>query len=297
MKNFRRNLAQQTVLAALLAARVAAATVVLTPTKDNTIFGPTDKSDGLGDEFFAGRSGHGDVMRTLLTFDIAGALPTGALINSATLSLTVTTPQSHASTLNVFTLLADWGQGQSSALRGGAIGATATTNDATWNMRFFNVPGTAWATPGGDFAAAARATQFITASTVTAAFSSADLMADVQTWLDNPSANFGWMLRAQDEVSTGIAIRFASREAAAGRPALMIDYTVAAIPEPGAVALLASAGSLVVAIWRRRVGFVGPSREYASRVPGGAARPPSERVERWASTHRAWAGSGTPPEA
>jgi hypothetical protein len=234
MKRFRRRLAQQTVLAALVAvllsARAAAATIVLTPTKDNTIYGPTDKSDGLGDELFAGRSGKGDVMRALLAFDVAGALPAGVVINSATLSLTVTTPQSHASTVNVFTLLADWGQGVSSAPRGGAAGAAATTNDTTWTTRFFNVPGTAWATPGGDFAPTVRASQFITGSTVTADLFSVALAADVQAWLDNPSANFGWMLRAQDEVSTGIAIRFDSREAAVGRPALAIDYSVAAIP-------------------------------------------------------------------
>jgi hypothetical protein len=233
-------------------ARTAASTIVLTPTKDNTLFGPTDKSDGLGDELFAGRSGHGDIMRALLAFDVAGSLPTGALINSATLSLTVTTPQNHASNVNVFTLLADWGQGVSSAARGGATGANAATNDATWNVRFFNVPGTAWATPGGDFAVDARATQFITGSTVTAEFASADLAADVQSWLTNPAGNFGWMLRAQDEVSTGIAIRFASRESAVGKPALTINYTVAAIPEPTTLTLLAGMTVLGYVLLRRR---------------------------------------------
>ncbi len=255
MKNFRRHLARKAILAtatALLAARASAATVVLTPTKDNTLYGPGDKSNGAGVDFFAGRSGHGDTLRGLVAFDLA-AIPVGATVDSASLTITINTPNaSHTNTVDLHRLLADWGQGLSSAGRGQGGGALATTGDATWNFRFLNTPDSAWATSGGDFAGAVSAFDFITGSSGTAVFSSAGLAADVQAWVNGTAGNFGWILVAEDEVTTGAAIRFSTREATTGKPALTISYSVAAIPEPSTTALMAGACALALAIWRQR---------------------------------------------
>lgn len=66
----------------------------------------------------------------------------------------------------------------------------------------------------------------------------------MQSWLDTPASNFGWILRA-DESSPGTARRIDSREAnALTRPTLMITYTEApaAVPIPRpARAILAAA--------------------------------------------------------
>src|SRR5204863_4518277 len=51
---------------------------------------------------------------------------------------------------------------------------------------------------------------------------SAGMVADVQAWANNPAANFGWILVAQDE--TGPAIRFMSREGSPA-PSLVVDFT------------------------------------------------------------------------
>ncbi len=239
--------------AAALVAHAPAATVVLTPTKDTTLYGPTDKSNGSGAEFFAGRAGHGNILRALVAFDLS-AIPAGVLIESAELALTITTPQgSHANTVDLHRLLADWGQGLSSAGSGGGGGALAMTGDATWNTRFFNTPGAAWATAGGDFASAVSAFDFVTGSSGTAGFSSPGLVADVQAWVNGTASNFGWILVAEDEVTTGAAIRFASREAATGKPMLAVSYSVTSVPEPGATAFFAGVGALLLVLWRRRL--------------------------------------------
>ena len=53
-------------------------------------------------------------------------------------------------------------------------------------------------------------------------------MADVQTWLDDPTTNFGWMLIGQAEEANFTARRFASHEDTGRAPYLVIDY----VPPP-----------------------------------------------------------------
>jgi hypothetical protein len=57
-------------------------------------------------------------------------------------------------------------------------------------------------------------------------FEAGGATADVQFWLDHPETNFGWMLRAEDEVSPFTARRFGSRELddPGSSPQLLIDY-------------------------------------------------------------------------
>lgn len=52
------------------------------------------------------------------------------------------------------------------------------------------------------------------------------MIADVQAWLDAPSANFGWLIRNADERSIP-GLRFHSREfpEPEERPQLLIDFT------------------------------------------------------------------------
>jgi hypothetical protein len=205
--------------------RLAAATVTLTPTKDNTIYGngADNLSNGAGPSLFAGRNGAsagGRVLRSLLAFNIADSIPAGATINSATLTLQITTPLNNSGTIEARRLLANWGEGTSVAPSGGGGGAPAASGDATWNTRFFNT--TPWTTPGGDFSTTNSATQFASGTSGTVVFASAGMAADVQAWLDNPAANFGWLLKAQNE--TSLAVRFSSRQGTSA-PSLLVNYT------------------------------------------------------------------------
>lgn len=52
------------------------------------------------------------------------------------------------------------------------------------------------------------------------------MIADVQSWLDSPASNFGWLIKHDDEVSYASAKRFGTHEApiVLDRPSLTIDY-------------------------------------------------------------------------
>jgi hypothetical protein len=53
------------------------------------------------------------------------------------------------------------------------------------------------------------------------------LVADVQTWLDNPGVNFGWVLLTEREEVSETSRRFASREDTARAPELIVEYASA----------------------------------------------------------------------
>ncbi|MGH7955891.1 MAG: hypothetical protein ACREH8_02635, partial [Opitutaceae bacterium] len=74
------------VLVTLPSPSTRAASVTLTPGKDNTIYGSGDAnlSNGAGQFIFAGSSGAGRVLRGLIAFNLAGQIPAGATINSVT---------------------------------------------------------------------------------------------------------------------------------------------------------------------------------------------------------------------
>jgi hypothetical protein len=58
----------------------------------------------------------------------------------------------------------------------------------------------------------------------------------VQSWVDNPATNFGWVLRG-DETSSGSAKRFDSRQNSVPsfRPSLSITFTLPSTRPPGDV--------------------------------------------------------------
>ena len=96
-----------------------------------------------------------------------------------------------ALTVELHKLLADWGEGTSHAPMGEGDGAPATPNDATWRHRFFDT--IFWTTQGGDFSATVSASQSV-GGVGQYTWSSAQMVADVQSWLDNPASNFGWLV-------------------------------------------------------------------------------------------------------
>ena len=216
-------------------------TVGLGALKDNTLYenAQGDLSNGEGNYFFAGVNGQGWILRAPIAFDVAGSVPFGATIVSVTLNLTNTTPQAVSGTVELYPLTTDWGEGDSNATTnpaGGAggegQGALAVFTDATWIHSFYTT--TLWTTPGGDFLPTASVTYFV-AGAVNGRhqLSSQGLITDVQTWLDDPANNFGWLIRNSDEVS-GDAIRFASKDNTLDglgyRPLLEIVYRLNQTP-------------------------------------------------------------------
>ena len=203
-------------------------TVSLTPTADNSIFEDVNGalSNGVGTGLFAGPTQSGAIRRAFILFDLS-EIPAGSTIESVTLTLNKTKVRGGAGEQPIFVhkALASWGEGtsNSSGSQGGGGGANSTANDATWLHRFF--PDTLWGTPGGDFAETASATATTNASnTETVAFSSEELVADAQSWIDDPASNFGWTVLG-NEGTDGSARRFASRENAGQEPTLEITFS------------------------------------------------------------------------
>jgi hypothetical protein len=231
---------------------VSADTIDLNASKDNTLIESLTGalSNGSGEFFFAGLTGQAsdeNNRRGLLAFDLS-PIPAGSTVESATLKLHMSGTNLDAASVELHRVLANWGEGGSDAPGGEGIGAAALSGDATWLHTF--LPGSTWTSAGGDFAAAASAVQSI-GGEGSYEWSSAELAADVQDWIDNPSSNFGWLLLG-DESTPGSTKRFDSREnpATEFRPVLTVAYVP--VPEPGGAALMATAVGSLVAFGRNR---------------------------------------------
>lgn len=261
-----------TALLALLvfgAASARADVVTLGANHDTTIFqNNVNNSSGGGPGIFAGTNGAVSPRRGLMSFDLS-SIPAGAIITGVQLTLTVGqiagsggSGGTNTETIGLFAITRPWGEGtvQSGAtsIGGTGQGAAASLGDATWNQSAFSI--TSWTTPGGDFASTASASLTLNNASPGLSFtwlSTAQLVADVQGWLDNPSTNNGWELINADEHDATTFDAFYSREAAeAGAtsnqlPSLQVTYTV---PEPTSAALMtfAALGMLSASRLRRR---------------------------------------------
>jgi hypothetical protein len=132
------------------------------------------------------------------------------------------------SEMDLHKMLRDWGEGSETTTVSPGLGRPATTNEATWNSPFA-FTGLAWAQPGAasgiDYAAAASDSVFVYGVADSPyVFSSTNLLSDLQTWVDNPEANFGWILISTAEGSPFTARRFGSREEPGSEPTLEIQY-------------------------------------------------------------------------
>jgi hypothetical protein len=215
-------------------------TVSIRPTADTTLFesSPNDNMGGWT-HVAAGTTGNAADRtrnRGLFRFDIATVLPPGARITNATLNLEVVRipgtmggGSSVSSTFALHRVLRPWGEGD----KLGDRGFPADPGEATWNYRLApNLNGTGgapWAVAGGssatDFSATVSASQAVAGIRKYQFGSNFNLVDDVQTWLDNPSSNFGWMLISRSENSAKTARAFGSREDADHAPMLTIEYS------------------------------------------------------------------------
>jgi hypothetical protein len=257
-------------LYAVLATTASADIVTLTPSSHNTLVqvpltSSQQLANGLGD-YFVGRTnqdGQGpptiSMRRGLISFDIAGNIPAGAIITGVTLTMWDVMGLNGPQEVDLHKALASWGQGTS--FFNGGVGGPATQNDATWFYRFYNATNpnlsTPWSSTGGDFSSTVSGSAIITnhTSNVDQAFSWLSttnplMIADVQSWLNQPSNNFGWLLQG-NEASGQTAKRFSgSSTAPSFLPTLTVTFT--SVPEPTSMVLLSSG---IVFLWganRRR---------------------------------------------
>ena len=239
-----RSAARAALLAAIAVASVPSSALAgflaASASRDATIYsGSPSTANGAGQYLFAGRTNSGALRRALLHFDLS-SIPSDAVIVSATLSPHLTQAASGEHLVSAHRVLASWTTGSSDPTGNEGTGAAAAPADATWTSRSFGSPAMDWANAGGDFASSASGLALIGTDPVRYSISSADLAADVQAWLADPSANHGWILLGDEAVNQS-ARRFGSTDGSAEfAPTLEVEWTV--IPAPGAAALLAIAG-------------------------------------------------------
>jgi hypothetical protein len=207
---------------------------------DNTLYTSLegDVSNGAGQFLFAGTIASSlDARRGLVAFDVASSLPTNAIVSSVTLTLHMSRTISGAQSVSLHRITQRWGEGPSNATGQEGMGAVAAIGDATWLHAV--LPEMPWTTPGGDFVDSPSATDSVAGTGYYTFGSTQEMVSDVQSWLNNPTESFGWLLLGEESVS-GSAKRFDSREhpTPSNRPLLMIEFTT--IPEPS---------SILVAVW------------------------------------------------
>lgn len=210
----------------LLAGMASAEVVNVLASRDTSMYSEAgDLSNGIGVYMFTGRNRVEDDRRALIAFDLSG-IPAGSTVTEVSLVMHVSLSQPFASPTPVAAhrVLAAWGEGASDAGTPGGTGILAEAGDATWTMRAF--PGTAWTTPGGEFAPNASGSGVAgDPETFMTMASTAGLVADVQGWIDAPATNQGWILLGT--TTPGSARRFDSRqsETPALAPRLTVTYT------------------------------------------------------------------------
>ena len=212
----------------------AAETVSLEPAADATLYeGQGDLANGSGSFFFTGRienrSG-GLERRALLAFDVGSSIPDGATITQVSLEVTMSRTTAGSQRVELHRILESWGEGPSDAAGQEGGGADSGAGDATWVHRDF--PNLLWSTAGGSFSSVVSSSQQIAGNGPYTFASTAQMVADVQGWLDDPGSDFGWTLVIPSP-SVGSTKRFNSREnsSQSSLPKLTVTYESADEPD------------------------------------------------------------------
>src|SRR5947208_2287951 len=157
---------------------------------------------GDGTSFQAGGRRKGGAARGLLRFDLSSSVPAGSTVNSVTLTLSITaTPAGGPSSFfDLRRVQASWGEGNKTDHGG----SPATAGEATWTSRLTG--SSLWISPGGDFSGVVSASRSMGGDGSYTFASTANLVGDVQSWVNNPANNFGWIVMSESE-NIGASIR------------------------------------------------------------------------------------------
>jgi hypothetical protein len=265
------------------AQKVKADVVNLQAAQDATLFKESQGNSSSGPGMFVGTDGGGSngVKHGLISFDIKDNIPTGATINSVSMTLylgmvagsggSTNSGDATPRTIELHDALTSWHGSTNGAsgitatgsppnyFGGTGHGFTAAAGDATWV--YASSTNTAWTTPGGDFSPTVSGSlvvnreYFVPSVWSSTNTGSAQMVADVQNWLNTPSSNDGWLLRNTDETDIQTFRAFFTREGAIEegisgfQPMLTVNFTP--VPEPTSL-VLASGAATMLMVRRRR---------------------------------------------
>ena len=217
-------------------AALVAADITLHPSADTTLI-EAAPDNNLGGQTFCnvGSTELKTRNRALYKFDLS-SIPVGSTVQSAYLILQLTHKPNNGfetSEMQLHRMLRDWGEGNKATILSPGLGAAASTTEATWNSPFA-LTGVTWAAPGGlagsDFSSTVSGASYIYGTADSPyAFSSTNLISDVQAWVNAPAQNFGWILISTSEQLQFTARRFSSREDLDAPPELQITFQPAEI--------------------------------------------------------------------
>lgn len=202
--------------------------VELMPVADTTLFElNADANFGAEDQLIVGavaKNAPHHRARLLMQFDLS-AVPPGAVVTNVTLQLKVLKENGGepAAGMEIHPMLVSWAEGD----RMGMQGTSALPGQSTWNSRAHSQA--AWSIPGGqagsEFGSSTSSAVGLDGPGSYQFPVSPALIADVQSWVDSPTTNFGWIVLGTDESIVASARRVASRESSSGRPLLTVGYT------------------------------------------------------------------------
>jgi hypothetical protein len=237
-----------------------ATTVSLVAVANTTIFSAYAENNFGTSLIETGANGVGDPGRGLIQWDLS-SIPANATITDAQITMQVVKVppgDQHAgasdSDFGLYAMLVPWVAGTGST----NSGTLAKLGETTWNERLAGIA--SWQTPGGgmgfDFASTPSTSAFIGTSLGLVTWGATpQMLSDLQSWLTNPSTNYGYMMMSDAEDTAGTARRFDSIQSAGPDdlpPTLTVTYTVPAIPEPGSGLLLTVTTFVTVTTYRRR---------------------------------------------
>jgi len=221
------------IVAFLLAAApgVNAASAVLTPVADTTLF-ESFANNNLGAASLAvGATGHALAARALLRFNVS-SIPSNATVTSVSLRFVVfRAPLNEGlpSSFQLHRFMSPWTEGTGVD----NIGSAAQPGETTWLSQFHG--SASWSQPGSaadvDYSSTISSSVPINplpeGQTAMYAFESTpELLADVQAWVSQTTSNHGWIMISSDEDTATTARRILSREDASAPPLLEIEYTL-----------------------------------------------------------------------
>jgi hypothetical protein len=237
-----------------LASAVQAEIVEIQAARDTTLYEDAEGTigNGSGAHLFVGLTGQPLRRRTLLWFDVPTHLPAGSTIVDAELILHMSQTSAPIANVHIHRLTADWGESTSDAAGGEGGGTLAVAGDATWLHRFHS--DTLWGTAGGDFGGAISATAAVGQAGYYS-WTSGQFAQDVQSMLDAPEGNFGWILIGNEGSSSSKRFDSRQNEDLGRRPVLRLEIVrpIPQVPTTGRTGMIVLVSCLLIGLaWNSR---------------------------------------------
>lgn len=208
-------------------------TIAIAPSKDTTIYqvDPTS-ANGAGESFWASPGTGRDELRSLIAFDVQGAVPVGVTIVGARLELFALS-RTDTPLIELYAvprhIASPWVEGVDDAFGDESVPPGLTFGAATWSHRNWNpfIPTAPWSSAGGDRQLPALLTDKVT-ETGRFVTTAPALVDHVATLAASPSLHDGLLLLAPIG-----SVRFASDEnsTVSQRPRLVVDF----VPPPAPI--------------------------------------------------------------